>query len=375
MIFECFPRGRVDYRTLDLNWFCEWEDYPRYMPEEPLWQQPFTLTLPKGMCLGSHLFTRHGDLVTFDPPIYDRWTCERIRKSFRKFRPSEIEHFPGTLVTFDTSFGDSYGHWISEVVPCFSIARMLDEPGHKYYLDMGRTDNLFKADTLEALGFSVERLIDDNEFPYEGPCFDCKDVIDFRQHPVVSADKIVFVRKTRYSWWARDFVRHSFMNLAEPRRRDRRLYFSRSQDLRRHVLNEDKVIAMLSRYGFETVTKDDFWVPYADQVRMFREADIVVTQRASIFYGLWYCKKAFNLVTLWQKGENKYPGIVDKFEHVTHIDCEAVPCEDFPDDRNCDDLIVDVEELRNAVERMLAVHDASERALPLKPKRYTPRLV
>ena len=364
MIFEHYPRGHVDYRKLNVTRHCDWEKYPKYIPEEPLWQQPFSVNIPGGICLGDHIFTPDGRLVTFDPPIYDQWTLERTSKTLERFRPSEVEHIPGTIVTFNTSFGDSYGHWISEVIPCFSIAWNLDVDDYNFYLNLGRTDNHFKPDTLEWMGFNLQRLVQPEYFPCVTPCFTCDEIIDSQIHPVVSADNVIFIRKTRYSWWARDFVSRTFRKMAEPRRKNRRLYFSRSEEQRRKIINEPEVIEVLMEYGFEIIQKDDFWMPYAEQVGMFREAEIVVTQRASIFYNLWYCDEGFHLITLWARNENHYPGIVNKFQNVINIECEPKPCSDFPDDRNCDDIMVDIAELRQSVES--AIHQTAEMPLSLE---------
>jgi hypothetical protein len=241
------------------------------------------------------------------------------------------------------------------VVPCFHIAHMLRLPKFRYYLDLARTDNFFKRETLEGLGIRCGNVVQPESFPCGTPCFTCDDIVDAQYHPVVSADCVVFIRKTRYSWWARDFVRGSFMNLAKPRRKNRRLYFSRSEEERRRILNEDEVIALLRRYDFEVIQRGDFYVPYAEQISMFQEANIVITQRASIFFNLWYCKESFKLIVLWQKDENKYPGIIKKFRNVMDIDCEPISSAQFPDDRNCDNIIVNVRELEKAVVESLSL--------------------
>ncbi len=59
----------------------------------------------------------------------------------------------------------------------------------------------------------------------------------------------------------------------------RRLYISRGKARRRRVRNEDAVIALLARLGFEAFTLED--LPVAEQVRLFAGAEAVVAPHGS----------------------------------------------------------------------------------------------
>ena len=346
MMFEYFPRAVIDYRKLKVTYHCGLESYPEYNQWEPMWGQPFSIHLRNGICMKDHIMTYKGRLVSFKPPIHDRWTKEKMTEYIRPFKKDEVEHIPGTIVVFNTCFSDGYGHWISEVIPCFAIANMLGLDDFKYYIDMGRTDNAFKAGTLARMGIPIDTVVDWTHFPCDSPCFLSPKIIDSQYHPLVSADHVYYIRKTRYSWWARDFVTNTFKDMAQPTRTNRRLYFSRQADARRHILNEQDVVRCLDKYGFEIIYTYNLFTDYADQVRLFREADVVVTQRSSILYNLWYCKPDFKLLVLWQNNENKYPGIVEKFQNVRSIDCVPTPSKDHPEDGNCDDITVDIDILQ-----------------------------
>jgi capsular polysaccharide biosynthesis protein len=71
-------------------------------------------------------------------------------------------------------------------------------------------------------------------------------------------------------------------------RRDRRIYISRRG--RRKVLNEDALVVRLSRHGFEVVDPES--LPFAEQVELFYDAEIVVGTHGAGLTNLLFADRA-----------------------------------------------------------------------------------
>jgi len=68
----------------------------------------------------------------------------------------------------------------------------------------------------------------------------------------------------------------------------KRLYISRGGAAVRRVTNEPEIMAMLSRYGFESV--EPSVIPFGQQAELFRSADIIVAPHGAALANLMFCR-------------------------------------------------------------------------------------
>jgi len=90
--------------------------------------------------------------------------------------------------------------------------------------------------------------------------------------------------------WACNFLREAFLPEANyPKvKGHERIYISRKNARSRKVLNEDKVIELLTRHGFKTVELELF--PVSEQVRLFSNAEAIVSAHGGGLTNLVFCQ-------------------------------------------------------------------------------------
>ncbi len=79
----------------------------------------------------------------------------------------------------------------------------------------------------------------------------------------------------------------------------RRIYISRSLTSARRILNEDKVISILSKYGFVNVNLEKMTFP--DQVKLFRNSEIVVGAHGAGFSNILFARPGTRFVEFLQR--------------------------------------------------------------------------
>jgi len=75
-----------------------------------------------------------------------------------------------------------------------------------------------------------------------------------------------------------------------------RLYITRRNEKQRRIINEDRLIDQLVAYGFLIVDPGEH--SYADQVKMFRSAEIIVGAHGAAFSNLVWCNKSVKVIEL-----------------------------------------------------------------------------
>jgi len=83
---------------------------------------------------------------------------------------------------------------------------------------------------------------------------------------------------------------------APPKRLPRRLYIDRRGSRLRPLVNEDELVAALSRQGFVAVRPEILSV--VDQVRLFRAADIIVAPHGAALTNIGFCRPGTQIVEL-----------------------------------------------------------------------------
>ncbi|RTQ50617.1 glycosyltransferase family 61 protein [Hymenobacter gummosus] len=163
-------------------------------------------------------------------------------------------------LAFD-SWSGNYFHWIAEVLPRLVLLRRV-QPDCVVLLPGPRPPEYITR-TVSALGFTRTHVIGDGEL--------------VRVH-----DLWMPARPGRHGFMVpeltkevHDAVISSLQSHLDPSRRaTRRLYVSRNRQQWRHLTNEDEVLAVLARYGFETIYFED--MNFVEQVRTMYEASIFI---------------------------------------------------------------------------------------------------
>lgn len=210
----------------------------------------------------------HGSVVkglrVFLPSLPQPWMELEFAGTFllRQLKSRKIP----TLTTkpvglaFD-SWSGNYFHWIAEVLPRLALLRKV-QPECVVLLP-GPNPPEYITRTVSALGFAYTYALVPGEL-------------------AAVADLWVAVRPGRHGYMVPGLVcevREAIMTSLAPhldpaRKATRRLYVSRSRQNWRQLTNEAKVVAVLERYGFETIYFED--MTFVEQVRTMYEAAIFI---------------------------------------------------------------------------------------------------
>ena len=180
--------------------------------------------------------------------------------SQKRFFPKMIEE--KRVISLVSGWQDMFYHWMYEVLP--RLALIKDFEG-KIYIDQGRR---FQRESLALFGVDPMRIIDAAHI--EG---------------VRAKELIVPAVPPMPTKWVCDFLRD---NIQVKTNEHRRLYLSRSDAEKRRILNEDELLPILEKYGFEVATTSN--LPFAEQVKLFASAEIVVGPHGAGFSHLTFCK-------------------------------------------------------------------------------------
>ena len=85
-----------------------------------------------------------------------------------------------------------------------------------------------------------------------------------------------------------DFYLRHYEIPAPPDGSGKRIYLSREGAAIRRVTNEPDIVAMLSRYGFESVEPGG--IPFSRQAELFQSADIIVSPHGAALANLMFCR-------------------------------------------------------------------------------------
>jgi hypothetical protein len=209
------------------------------------------------------------------------WIKEKIISHHRCCASGERIDAP--IVNLTASTSAMYFHWMIDVLPRYFVA---SESGlaedRLIYASSGRP---YQDETLRALEVQG-RVIDADETPLE-----YSDDIAAPCHQLACG--------YLPPQWVLGFLNNElFTKLVQKKSKfGRRIYVSRNDAARRHLLNEKAVLAALAPLEFEKVTPGQLSVE--DQLAAFAGADIIVGAHGSGLANVAFCKPGTVLIELF----------------------------------------------------------------------------
>lgn len=193
----------------------------------------------------------------------------------------------GTVLNLSMPWGEAFFHFMMEVVPRIAAVNKAENLGRidKVYL---RARAQYQIPLLVRLGFSEDQLIFSDAMPH------------------IKADRLITVTgaSPRFpfyeaQYWAVSQVRQMLLPVAaEGKPGPKRIYIKRGADTNgRMVVNEAELCAILETYGFTVLQPET--IPFADQVRMFHEAEAFVAPAGSALMNLVFARPGTKLLVLY----------------------------------------------------------------------------
>ncbi|PZO13581.1 MAG: hypothetical protein DCF25_15910 [Leptolyngbya foveolarum] len=196
------------------------------------------------------------------------------------------QRLPGKVAILSGLSGHIYYHWLFDVLPRLEILREhlqqqgLDLSSIDYFV-VNNFEKSYQKETLAALGIPAEKVVESDRVPH------------------IQADELVLPSFAGHFDWVPpssiDFLRRTFLTPADPveessqqhHKKLKRIYVSRTNANYRHIFNEPAVIELLSQFDFVPVILETMTV--AEQVRLFSQAEIVVSPHGSGLTNLAFC--------------------------------------------------------------------------------------
>jgi len=243
----------------------------------------------------------------------------------------------GPYLMIHTSYCEGYGHWLSDAIPRLFLVRdrLAD---YKLLLPSNYTQNFYR-DSLLPFGYADGRSIHYEQSPR------CRvDRLAFSPHAGPSfcnvKDEILQeIRLLYYSYFG--------IPTAAP---TRRIYVSRAKVSRRFVKNEDEVLRVLSKNGFEVVHPQEY--SFLEQLKLAAEAEIMIGLTGSGLNNMMFMQPGSKVLEFKMKGDYHnlhYFGFASGLELSYYYQI----CETIGKDRVDADFVVDIPVLEGTLAQML----------------------
>jgi len=258
----------------------------------------------------------------------------------KKIALGRARRVSGTCVVAHNAFFKNYYHWLLEALPRIYAARR-EVRGTRYLVCADTRD--FHRQSLALFGFS--------------------DVLRVGRDSLVLAERLLFPSPVNEGYaqhnpellrgmaaWLR--ARTSVTAPERPARR--RLYVGRGGNTRRRIVNEDELVLMLGKHGFEHVRLEE--QDFACQVRLFSEARCVVAIHGAGLSNMIFMKQGAAVMELISERyrDTSFFNLAGACGHrIVHMPCHTVG----PLDRSGPkyfDMEVNISEARYWVETLLA---------------------
>lgn len=231
-------------------------------------------------------------------------------------------HLGGVAVVLSDLFLDSnYCHWMCEWFPRYLLAREM--VGQIDYVCMRMKGSNFQVETLTQFGGLKEHQIlrDEDGGWYR---FDRLISVDNRTvgdtHPLWGANPAVI-----------DLVRRTVLGKPTQAARPRRLYVTRADAGTRMVSNEDALVALLSRYGVETISLTGLSV--AQQAAALADCEFLISPHGAGLTNMIFMPAGGVVIELfhYQAGSVTYPRLAQGCGHnYFYMSCDSVPGSEDP---------------------------------------------
>jgi hypothetical protein len=126
-------------------------------------------------------------------------------------------------------------------------------------------------------------------------CPDQVEIMEIRGDRLYRLERCYYVSQLPYRGcgFLPDFYLRRFLDRVAPkrsRRRNRRIYISRSMSASRRILNEDQLVGGLRRLGFDSYSLENLTI--TDQINLFHDAEMVVAAHGAGLVNLLYAENA-----------------------------------------------------------------------------------
>lgn len=185
----------------------------------------------------------------------------------------------------------NYWHWLFDTLPRIYLINKIYKFKKKDFFLVPSLKENFQRESLNFLGL--------------------KNCIDFNQQKHVKTENLFCTnpelmkwrggkKKTYFPKWMLNFLRKKFLKKYTYKFKNlKKIYISREDSFLRkyrHCRNELDIIKYLKNNGFEKIILSNY--SFLDQVKIFSQADFIISIHGAAFANILFCKKKCNIIEI-----------------------------------------------------------------------------
>jgi len=271
-------------------------DLKRFLPTHTFLSEAFVAKFSHARVVGTSIISPDGKLLEDLSPEFDpRFSV--INKpynysSMRKFKLPEPTIFSGRVAMLAIPYGGNYFHWLYDLLPRFHLIQQSSisvDSIDKFIIN--QIQKPFQELLLKALEIPRDKII---EVPRK----------ERNRFHIQATELIVpsITTSCRLSIfgsvesWACTYLQGEFASrvIRQGFKGPKLIYISRKKAGRRKVINEDEVLALLEKYGFQSVCPEDYTI--GEQVSLFQNARAVVSSHGAGLANIAFCPRGTKVI-------------------------------------------------------------------------------
>jgi hypothetical protein len=197
------------------------------------------------------------------------------------------QKYKGTVFSMlaGTACSTNYYHWLYDCIPRLHLLKQSGLFDRVDYFLVPALIQKFHKEVLNFLGLEGKKIIE------------CEKFIHLQADNLIVSSHVC--HREIVPKWACDFHRNNIIDKVAPANPTELIYIPRGDSNIRQVLNEDKLMAMLEKYGFKNVTLSK--LPFEEQARQFASARIIVAAHGAGLANISFCKEGTHLIEFFSE--------------------------------------------------------------------------
>jgi hypothetical protein len=187
------------------------------------------------------------------------------------------------LAVITTDGFSTYYHWLFDVLPRIHLLLMADVTDGIDYFVLPELSCEFQKSSLKYFDFLASKIV------------------EIKIDEVFISHRLIVPSLPSHlgtvNLWALNFLRQTFLRNVVNTKSHRKLYISRRNATTRRLLNEQDIIEYLESLNFEIIEAEN--LKFEDQIKLFNEAEVVVSPHGSGLSNIVFCKKNTKVIDLF----------------------------------------------------------------------------
>lgn len=317
-----YPQTQVKYenpKTVDSN------IHPTFISKGEKIPPFYVRKFKNGKC-----YTRYGNVITSDNKGLKDYTEQEEfpLKNKRGYKFNNPQKINGKVAILSVDpLNTNFFHWMIEVFPRLHLLQKAGISCDKYIISCSKP---FQKELLEYIGINSSKCI------------------DYMPNKLIQADELIVPDIINNSI---KYETENKINKTEPKK----IYISRDKAKYRKVKNEEEVVNLLEKIGFERVFLEE--MPIKEQIGLFHNADTIIAPHGAGLTSLLFCPKTTKVIEIFP--ENYLCNNLQMIAKAKRLDYSYITSEYSVNEEKkidwalFDNLIVDISKLEQIINQVL----------------------